>query len=39
MLDSTIDWIKLKPGNNSVTFTKTGGAGDAVVKYRSGWIG
>jgi hypothetical protein len=39
MLAADIDWIKLKPGDNSVTFTKTGGAGDAVVKYRSGWIG
>lgn len=39
MLDASIDWIKLKAGNNSVTFTKTGGTGDAVVKYRSGWIG
>ena len=39
MLDASIDWIKLKAGNNSVTFTKTGGAGDAVVKYRSGWVG
>ena len=39
MLAADIDWIKLKPGNNSVTFTKTGGAGNAVVEYRSGWIG
>jgi hypothetical protein len=39
MLAADIDWIKLNPGNNSVTFTKTGGAGDAVVEYRSGWIG
>jgi hypothetical protein len=39
MLAAEIDWIKLKPGDNDVTFTKTDGAGDAVVKYRSGWIG
>jgi hypothetical protein len=39
MLAADIDWIKLNPGNNSVTFTKTDGAGDAVVEYRSGWIG
>jgi hypothetical protein len=39
MLEADIDWIKLKPGNNTVQFTKTGGEGDAVVKYRSGWIG
>jgi hypothetical protein len=39
MLAADIDWIKLKPGNNTVEFTRTGGAGDAVVKYRSGWIG
>jgi len=39
MLGTDIDWIKLKPGTNNITFTKTGGAGTAVVKYRSGWIG
>jgi hypothetical protein len=39
MLDAGIDWIKLKPGDNTIAFTKTGGTGDAVVKYRSGWIG
>jgi hypothetical protein len=39
MLAADIYWIKLKPGNNTVEFTKIGGAGDAVVKYRSGWIG
>jgi hypothetical protein len=39
MLAADIDWIKLKPGNNVFQFTKTGGAGTATVKYRSGWIG
>jgi hypothetical protein len=39
MLAADIDWIKLKPGNNVFQFTKTGGVGTAVVKYRSGWIG
>jgi hypothetical protein len=34
-----VDWIQLLPGNNLHTFSKTGGAGSAEVKYRSGWIG
>lgn len=39
MLDANVSWIKLYPGNNVITFTKTGGTGNATVKYRSGWIG
>lgn len=34
-----VDWIQLLPGTNLHTFSKTGGAGSAEVKYRSGWIG
>jgi hypothetical protein len=34
-----VDWIKIKPGNTAITFTKIGGAGTCSVKYRSGWIG
>lgn len=34
-----VDWIKLLPGTNSITFSKQAGAGTCSVKYRSGWIG
>lgn len=34
-----VDWIKLRPGNNIHRFDKTGGTGNCVAKYRSGWIG
>lgn len=39
MLDANISWIKLYPGENVITFNKTGGTGAATVKYRPGWIG
>jgi hypothetical protein len=38
-LSTTVDWIKLQPGSNSMSLVKSGGAGTATVKYRSGWIG
>jgi hypothetical protein len=38
-LSTTVDWIKLQPGTNSMSLVKSGGAGAATVKYRSGWIG
>jgi hypothetical protein len=38
-LSTTVDWIKLQPGTNSMSLVKSGGAGTATVKYRSGWIG
>jgi hypothetical protein len=38
-LSTTVDWIKLQPGSNAMTLVKSGGAGTATVKYRSGWIG
>lgn len=34
-----VDWIKLLPGTNSLTFSKQAGAGTCTIKYRSGWIG
>jgi hypothetical protein len=34
-----VDWIKLKPGASTLTFSKTGGTGTCSFKYRSGWIG
>jgi hypothetical protein len=34
-----VDWIKIKPGNTAITFSKISGAGTCSVKYRSGWIG
>jgi len=38
-LNTTVDWLKLNPGNNSVNFTNSGGSPTVTVKYRSGWIG
>jgi hypothetical protein len=39
-LDANIDWIKLQPGTNQITFTKSGNTTPTVnLKYRSGWIG
>lgn len=38
-LSTTVDWIKLQPGANSLSLNKSGGSGTASVKYRSGWIG
>ena len=39
-LDANIDWIKLEPGTNQITFTKSGNTAPTVnLKYRSGWIG
>lgn len=42
MVDTLVDWIKLAPGDNEITFEDTGNAdGDAtlVIRYRPGWIG
>lgn len=39
-LDANIDWIKLQPGTNQITFAKSGNTSPTVnLKYRSGWIG
>jgi hypothetical protein len=38
-IDALVDWIVLAPGNNTVTFTDSGGTTDASIQYRSGWIG
>ena len=38
-IDPLVDWIVLKPGDNTITFTDSGGTTDLTVKYRSGWIG
>jgi hypothetical protein len=39
-LDARVDWIKLQPGTNQITFTKSGSDSPTVnLKYRSGWIG
>jgi hypothetical protein len=35
-----VDWIKLLPGTNNLTFSKQGGSSNTCfVQYRSGWIG
>jgi hypothetical protein len=35
-----VDWIKLLPGTNNLTFSKHGGSSNTCfVQYRSGWIG
>ena len=42
MLEVLLDWIRLEPGNNEITFTDDGdatGAATLDVYYRSGWIG
>lgn len=38
-VDALVDWIVLQPGNNTITFTDSGGTTDMTVKYRPGWIG
>jgi hypothetical protein len=38
-IDPLVDWIVLAPGDNTITFTDSGGTTDLAVKYRSGWIG
>jgi hypothetical protein len=38
-LNTTVDWLKLDPGNSTVTFTNSGGSPTVTMKYRSGWIG
>lgn len=38
-IDPLVDWIVLQPGDNTITFTDSGGTTDLTVKYRSGWIG
>jgi hypothetical protein len=42
MLEVLLDWIRLEPGDNEITFTDDGdatGAATLDVYYRSGWIG
>jgi hypothetical protein len=38
-IDALVDWIVLQPGNNTITFTDSGGTTDMPIEYRSGWIG
>jgi hypothetical protein len=38
-IDALVDWIVLAPGNNTITFTDSGGTTDMPIEYRSGWIG
>lgn len=39
-IDVDVDWIKLQPGDNSISIQKTDGTpAAATIKYRSGWIG
>lgn len=38
-IDPLVDWIVLAPGNNTITFTDSGGTTNLTIKYRSGWIG
>jgi hypothetical protein len=38
-IDPLVDWIVLAPGDNTITFTDSGGTTDLAIKYRSGWIG
>lgn len=38
-IDALVDWVVLVPGNNTITFTDSGGTTDMTVKHRSGWIG
>jgi len=38
-IDALVDWIVLAPGDNTITFTDSGGTTDMSVEYRSGWIG
>lgn len=42
IIDTLVDWIKLSPGNNTITFIDEGNANSNAtlrVYYRSGWIG
>ena len=42
MLEVLLDWIRLEPGDNEITFTDDGdatGVATLDVYYRSGWIG
>lgn len=38
-LNTTVDWLKLEPGSNSLNFNNSGGSPTVTMKYRSGWIG
>lgn len=41
-IDTLVDWIKLAPGNNTISFIDEGNAASTAsvtVFYRSGWIG
>lgn len=38
-IDALVDWTLLAPGDNTITFTDSGGTTDAAIQYRSGWIG
>lgn len=38
-IDALVDWTLLAPGDNTITFTDSGGTTNAAVQYRSGWIG
>jgi hypothetical protein len=38
-IDALVDWVVLAPGDNTITFTDSGGTTDMPIEYRSGWIG
>jgi hypothetical protein len=42
IIDTLVDWIRLSPGQNTITFIDEGNANSTAVLrvyYRSGWIG
>jgi hypothetical protein len=42
IVDTLVDWISLKPGQNSIVFSDEGNANSTAtvrIYYRSGWIG
>jgi hypothetical protein len=42
MIDTLVDWIRLSPGQNTITVIDEGNAASNAtlrVYYRSGWIG
>jgi len=38
-LETTFDWIKLRPGTNNIYLSSSDNASRVSVNYRSGWIG
>jgi hypothetical protein len=38
-LQTTFDWIKLRPGTNNITLNSSDAGARLAIKYRSGWTG